>query len=60
MLATAVSRRTALSLSTLRSASTWSAVVAGPPDPILGAYQAGDPSAHPDSLHSPQTFSLRI
>jgi aspartate aminotransferase, mitochondrial len=38
MLAATLSRRTALSLSTFRSASTWSAVAAGPPDPILGTY----------------------
>jgi hypothetical protein len=40
MLATTLSRRTVLSLSTrtFRSASTWSAVAAGPPDPILGMY----------------------
>jgi len=40
MLVAAVSRRTLLPLSTFRSASTWSAVVAGPPDPILGVTEA--------------------
>ena len=38
MLASTLPRRAALSFSTFRSASTWSAVAAGPPDPILGAY----------------------
>ncbi|TFK41106.1 glutamic oxaloacetic transaminase AAT1 [Crucibulum laeve] len=42
MLATTLARRTALGVSsnTLRTLSSWSAVPAGPPDPILGVTEA--------------------
>jgi len=50
MLAANFARRSALkSTQALRSASTWAAVVAGPPDPILGTlYLTLDHAVNPD------------
>lgn len=44
MLSTALARRSALGVSkqAVRSVSVWSAVPAGPPDPILGAFFVGN------------------